>query len=74
MEQAQAQAQRGFAPYCLFCGKKLLGQYWHKTNIIKKYLSGFGYKGKGHFCSKTCAAEWAEQHCSGDYMNDGGEE
>lgn len=36
-------------PLCVHCDKRLRTQF-----------GGYGYNGSGHFCSKTCAAEWAD--------------
>lgn len=37
-------------PICVYCQKRLRGQF-----------GGYGYNGSGHFCSKTCAAEWGDR-------------
>lgn len=41
-------------PRCLMpeCRRKLRAQF-----------GGYGYDGNGHFCTKQCAAEWAEFKC-----------
>jgi len=36
-------------PICVKCDSKLRAQF-----------GGYGWDGRGHFCTKDCAAEWAE--------------
>lgn len=37
-------------PTCCFCDKRLRAQF-----------GGYGWNGSSHFCTKDCAAEWAER-------------
>lgn len=41
-------------PICVYCRKRL-----------RWFLNGYGYAGSGHFCNKTCAAEWADLKVTG---------
>jgi hypothetical protein len=55
------------APVCVGCEKPLRSV--PVTIRGEAGWRGWGWNGRGHFCSRTCAAEWAENKVLGTAWN-----